>query len=359
MPSNEGKPDQTDQVLGRELSSSNSKAPGQFTRLFFGSEPKRDLAPSPGDSNIDPTHNVTLYGDPNLEKLGNHCDSLNPDAPELFPSENSQSYIEDQKPAAPAQINTLSDLFANQNALNSPAALPAGTFTKLFGDAAIVRPAPVSQPASPETFSGIPTPMPDPVIGQVRSDTLLSNQSSGHQDLPVKALADEFGALPPASGNSQKATRLFSLEKSTSDWMTPLNGPSAFTQVINSSALRAAGEKDRNSAAASNNPPPPSQALSPQVPQPVIPSWPIGSVPAPMVQPPAYVQPQAVLPVMTPVAPSPAFSLPPTPLSAPPPSTAPPAASESKWITYLPLIIALNVLFFLAVLLVLFFALSR
>lgn len=359
MPPNDGKPDQANQISGGELSSSNSKTPGQFTRLFFGAEPTRDLAYSPGDSNIDPTRNVTFYGDPNLEKPGSDCEHLNPDAPELFPGENSQSYIEDRKSAAPAQIHTLSDLFANQNALNAPAAAPAGTFTKLFGDAAMLRSAPVSQPASPDTFSAIPNPMPDPAIGQTRSDTLLSDQSSGHQDLPVKALSDDFGALPPASGNSQKATRLFSLEKSTSDWMSPLNGPSAFTQVINSSALRAAEEKDRNSAATSNNPAPPSQAVSPQVPQPVIPSWPIGGVPAAMAQPPVYAPHQAVLPVMTPVAPSPAFSLPPTPSPAPPPSTALPPASESKWITYLPLIIALNILFFLAVLLVLFFALSR
>jgi len=33
--------------------------------------------------------------------------------------------------------------------------------------------------------------------------------------------------------------------------------------------------------------------------------------------------------------------------------------SEQKWITYLPLIIALNVLFFVAVLLILLFALWR
>jgi hypothetical protein len=43
----------------------------------------------------------------------------------------------------------------------------------------------------------------------------------------------------------------------------------------------------------------------------------------------------------------------------PPASQAPQAAAQSKWIAYLPVIIVINVLFMLAVLLVLFIALRK
>jgi hypothetical protein len=128
-------------------------------------------------------------------------------------------------------------------------------------------------------------------------------------------------------------------------------GPSEFTRVINSSELRAAGQQSLAAGASAGGlaPAPPAAA-----PQPAMPQYPFP--PAPHYQ----IPPQAPLPQYPPPQmPVPQAYFPPAPQVTPPASQAPQAAAQSKWIAYLPVIIVINVLFMLAVLLVLFIALRK
>ena len=159
----------------------------------------------------------------------------------------------------------------------------------------------------------------------------------------------------PAAGNSGAApqagaTRLFTGE-SSAPTMAPLPaGPSEYTRIVSARQLK----ELQQAASPANNPapaPPTGQIQGlPGVPQ--TPTWPIVSAP-PM--PTAAPAPQLTIPPVPhwqpPQVPSALTALPPAPAAASKP--------ESKILTYLPLIIGLNVLFLIAVLLILLFALKR
>ena len=192
---------------------------------------------------------------------------------------------------------------------SAPEAAPGG-FSQLFkGSVAPAQPAPVA-------------PRPAGEYTQMISGAGLTTKPA------------TTSPVAPGAG----ATRLFSGE-SIAPAMAPLpTGPSEYTRVVSARQLR----ELQQSPSATNNAAPPvpaPQMAVPPIPQ-AVPPW-----QSPQVQqaPPLAWQP-----------PQPAI---PTAFPAPPAAPAPKA--ESKILTYLPLIIGLNVLFLIAVLLILLFALKR
>ena len=242
---------------------------------------------------------------------------------ELFKTESAAAAV---KPAvAPTPFSTsgpsgFTELFRTPSAAPQPAAVPPitpsapesapGGFTQLFkGSVASAPPAPVTPKAAGE----------------------FTQMISG------SALTTKPATTSPAAPGAG-ATRLFNGE-SIAPSMAPLPaGPSEYTRVV---SVRQLQELQQSPPAANTAAPPVSapQLTMPPIPQ-AVPSW----------QPPQVQQ-------APPVAWQPPQPVIPTTFPAPPAAPAPKA--ESKILTYLPLIIGLNVLFLIAVLLILLFALKR
>ena len=274
---------------------------------------------------------------------------------------------------------------------DEPALFAPGAFTQLFGpkDQPVERPANSSQPDTfarmfnPEASevqagpanaprfgdgygTGLPAPpLPAPNVSHAEEPFAASPQRVEPEypnQRPFNELPPDFAPSNPPANDLQKATRLFRSDRPTLDGQSAFSGPSAYTRVINSSAQRSAQENAEPNPAVANKPAP---AIV-QAPAPVVPSWPMGSIQAPSVQPAAYLPPQPVqmqmqMPPMTPPAWPQGSSLPAVSQSLAPQPHLPPSEQtiEQKWIAYMPLIIALNVLFFIAALFILIVAVSR
>jgi len=382
LATNDQNRDELDKLFGQPLSDTAAREPGEFTRTFFGQG--RDLQQAGSSPVITPNQDST-------QKLV-----------------ESDQHAPGELPAAPP--GQFTRLFGSLNRDAPPKDLPSGDQGWAYGDQHNERgqfgpgsltepPAPFSQPAKPpgvlpDTFTrvfnfqgleGEPVPPVPPrqevgdVFGTVSPSVVLPTpdqaQLQGHLPLPPSRVepfqeqprAEVQGADAELGGlqrqDPQEATRLFRLEKPTTGLQPPLGGPSAFTRVINSSALRSAEQNEPAYPGAADTP---AQAATPPQLSPA-PVWPIAAFPPPQA-PPAYIAPQpAPMPVQMSPPPMPSLAWPQPPSfpaaavpSVPQPQVPPlQQTSEQKWITYLPLIIALNVLFFVAVLLILLFALWR
>lgn len=312
---------------------------------------------------------------------------------------DSTDFFKSPTPAAPstptaeAPLSPLSaqpgtgrftELFKNESTSSTPKPAPAPTpfsssgpsgFTELFKTSSISAqpsaPSPATSPAPESTPGGFtqlfkgsaPPARPTPVSPKPAGELTQMISGSG---LTSKPPSSSPGNAPQAG-----ATRLFSGE-SSAPAMAPLpSGPSEYTRVVSSRQLRdlQAIPAASNSAAPGSSsqvqgggippvpgwptmPPPPPMPLSatPPLPQLATPPMPHGMPPwqPPQVQvqqPPPYVfQPPQAPNIPTAVPPAPALVAP---------------KAESKILTYLPIIIGLNVLFLIAVLLILLFALKR
>lgn len=254
-------------------------------------------------------------------------------------------------PSAPATAQSFATDLGSQEMPSEKTPMPGG-YTRLFNKL----PPPVQmqqrEAASGEFFSkSFDNALPGPPMG--------SNVNEDPSRVSYRA------PDPPANAprGVQEATGVFSLQNRGTDNLNLQNGPSAYTRIVNASAMRSQQNVEQPSRVPSDPAPafPGGTVLTPPNS-----SWPMGAVSAPSYVPVTYPQTPAVpvhmnVPSVSPgswSAPSPLGMVQATPPSvqfAPPPTPQP--ASTSKLVTYLPLIIALNVLFFLAVLLILVFAL--
>lgn len=320
---------------GKPEPGSAPKQPSEFTRVFFGMELGKAQIDNENQSNA---VSGSPLKDPVPEEVNQPRRALNADAP-------------------PRDLNeggTLSDLFGQVPL--KPINPQSDTFSRLFNNQFETQPAPVPAPDFPVSGRvNRPAPsnaeqLPPEFPGARQNNVNLDDADGG---------SAAFGTSPQ-SGKEQKATKLFSPESAT-DQLT-MGGPSAFTRVIDSSALRSATENAEGHSAAANNSPPATPALASP---PAMPSWPVANMPSSPIYPPVYVPQQPVsvqmpMPAVAPVAwpQTPSFpavntsSLPQPQLQASQPTM------EQRWIAYLPLIIGLNVLLFLTSIFILIFALT-
>jgi hypothetical protein len=299
---------------------------------------------------------------------------------------NPGGFTELFKPAPPAQATS-----AAQQPLSPLSAQPGtGRFTELFKGESISREAP---PAAPTPFSSSgaggfteffktpsvsaqPAPTPPPTLTPAESApggfTQLFKGSVAPKPSPVSPkpageltqMISGSGLTPAQSAESSSAapqagaTRLFT-GGTDAPAMAPLPaGPSEYTRIVSPRQLKdlQSGAPAMNNAA--------SAASAGQMPG--IPSIPgVTPMPAPQLTvPPVTSGAPWQAPQVQVQQPAPYTWQPPQVPSVPtafPPAPAPPVApkAESKILTYLPLIIGLNVLFLIAVLLILLFALKR
>jgi len=231
----------------------------------------------------------------------------------------------------------------------------SGTFDALFRDETTPKPPQASTPSFSQSFSGAGF-LPLAASDQATSSPNIVNE---FPEMPY----DSVGAGPIAFAephprqDPQKATHLFSSDeaKPLAEPLVPLQGPSAYTRVIDSSAQRAADQQRANLSA------PPASVAPPQAPAPasasvpvVAPQWPnpqMYQLPYPP-QPPIS---QQAIPLQQSI-PSPAAGVLPAP-QLPIRTAEQTQTPQPGWIAYLPLIIGLNALLFLTAIFVLIFAL--
>lgn len=304
------------------VSTFESKAPG-FTELFKPQAPAAQAMPT-AQQPLSP-----LSAQPGTGRFT-----------ELFKSQPTSA--SDPKPAAPTPFSGsgasgFTELFKNPATPSQPAATPpvsptqaesgAGGFTQLFK-------------------GSVASPKPNPVSPKPAGE--LTRMISG----------SDLGAQPPSQGSPSVApqggaTRLFTAGASAPA-MAPLPaGPSEYTRIVSPRQLK---DLQQAAPAANNSAATPSPIqMAPPAGVPAVPSPQFATPQPPTVaapwQPP-QVQPVSPYGLQPPQVPSAPAAFPPAPAAAAP-------KAESKLLTYLPLIIGLNVLFLIAVLLILLFALKR
>lgn len=304
------------------LASPAAKAPG-FTELFSGQQPLPSAPPTAAPSNQPGEFTRMMSGAPSASKPPDPNRASSTDIFNLGPTSSEQPV------RASANPGGFTDVFSGQPAAPTPApaaARPQGEFTRMMSGADLAS----RQPAPRD--SSIPTGNTNPV---------------GHS----------------------AATRLFTPSDAVS---APLpTGPSEYTRVVSASQMR-----DLQAAGMNGGPnlsggatPPTAPAGSPMPPSAAWPNMGMPNAPGmpPMTgAPPQMPGPQAAPPMphwQMPPAPQPPQMAWQPPVVAPPmpiPKEAPPLPkNESKVMKYLPLIIGLNVLFLIALLLIVIFALKK
>jgi hypothetical protein len=259
--------------------------------------------------------------------------------------------------------------------------LPHGSFTELFAS-----PKPTA-PKEPVESNWPPRQPAEPASREVPLERDRQMPSVGHSPggspepvVEPKPFSSnsvrDVEDLNSLSGEGGNATRVFSRPSGgpSMDQPSVPSGPSAWTIFQRS-------EKAAPIPAEAPPVPPASQSpgwggLSPEIPSPATPAIPSAPVPAaPYVAPPQvpYTVPQPAMPApavpspQVPAAPLPAspqvsYSIPQPAIPAPPavaPPSQQPAPTPKEKVSYWPLLIVLNVLFIIAVLLILYFALKH
>lgn len=300
-----------------------------------------------------------------------------PDFAELFKSAAPTA----STPAAQVPLSPLSaqpgtgrftELFKNELPSAAPKPAPAPTpfsnsgasgFTELFKGSPISAQPSAPPPPTPPATESTPGGFTQLFKGSVPSARATPVPPKPAGELTQMISGGMASKPPSAPSPGAGATRLFSGESGAAPAMAPLPpGPSEYTRVVSPRQLR---ELQQATPAASSPAPSAATGQAPAMPgAPQMPAWPIpGSAPAPQLASPPM--PQGVPSWQSPqVQVQPAAPLAWQPPQAPaliPPAAAPTPApkAESKILTYLPLIIGLNVLFLIAVLLILLFALKR
>jgi len=379
-------------------SESSVAAPGNFTRMFFGSgAPSGNNQAEVNDSQIPAEARVTLP-----ENESRH----DPLALSQQPAAPFASDTQAEKP----EPGLFTKMFkADSLGISSPgfsAAPPLNSEPDLTS-----QPAPQSWPYQSETdrgnfsdvfrnpFPNDPARAPIPAIAHPPAQSTSSEQPAGFTAMfstaapgPGLSGTDTFSLTNPAfnpqpqdndtltaaphplqmvspSQGTSQATKLFSLGNAAPESLPFQGGPSDYTRIVSGSTLRSSQENPDGSAMPAPNL---SSSNSPQnapiaFPQP--PSWPVGSVAAAPALAPVAIPQMPYMPSPAPpsIATPGAWSMPSPPVQAPvlmppaPPQAAPepPRPPSPPWVTYLPLIIFFNFLFFLIVVLVLFFAFKK
>lgn len=220
-----------------------------------------------------------------------------------------------------------------------------GAFTKMF--------------AGPESAPPVETPRPAPPVPVAQPIQSAAPAWSAPQMAPQPP---QPPAPQPTARGPQDATRIFSGGGSVTPPPPPVmpSGPSEYTKVISGAALRDALTSSQAAPAPPTAPPAPQFTMPPMQPP---------AVPTPQF-PPAPGFPAAAPPPQPQYAvPTPAFSYPVVPPPQPPAMPQPhmpaipgaaqwPPATPPKQRSWMPLLIVLNVLFLLAILIVVIFALK-
>ena len=307
---------EVERLLGTQEDSASSKSPGTFTR-FFELEKVPPHMPS-GASGLEP-------GPPgSYPPLSSARDSLNEDAPPIdtvIPTERTH-----------VESGVWND--ATSSPPNS-AILRPDRFDGFFRNENLTEPARASTPGFGQGFSGAD------FLSFATGDQVTAgfNSAGERPEIPNDSLGTEpIALLKPHPTEDQQATHLFSsLNKPAADPVLPLQGPSDYTRVIDSSAQRTADEEKANLSTPRASVAP-LQVPSAPVPVPA-PQWPNQEL--------YHYPPQASIPsVAAGVVP-----VPPQPVQPAEPKPQP------AWMAYMPLIIGLNVLLFLAAILILVIAL--
>lgn len=377
----EEKQNELEKFFGKSESSVESRPPGQFTRAFFGLDLDKPQPPARSPAG-EPDLPVAVRPDPEPPRAPGQFTRIfgagNVDAqPQEWPAqEQPQAALQTGIPIS--EPGTLTDLFtAPSQVPPRPLHSQPGTFTALFQSDK-----PNSEPApAPEFRQLLSSASPLSSPGLDASGGILPGISRQEKERPREDAG--AGGMPFAEPNRayDPATRIFSSPKPAIGQAPASGGPSAFTRVIASSALRAAEEKADSAVGNSALPPAvsmasiPVPASAPQSPggnMPAQPPPPVQMAMAPVAQvawpqvpqlPSGQMQPPLPGQMPTPPVPQVAWPLAPQLPSAQapqPPQMQPEVQTpQQKWITYLPLIIGLNLLFFLAVILILIFGLTR
>jgi hypothetical protein len=341
-------PGQSNPVPRVEPTPRLEQRPSAFTEAF-GSSRSSSI---PAATDADRTPSRDFFKATNPPDPGTPRD-FPPLAPEAKPGEFTNFFREPQPPVSPSRSDgkSPSDIFFRLNNPSSPSSdqpLPnaspsdAGEFTKFFRD---------QEPAAP-------TPPPPKIQGD------FTRMISG-SDPALRRPSPPVGNANAPDGSG--ATTLFR----PSDRIaapTP-SGPSDYTRVVSGRQLQDLQQGFPNGTGSmALVGAPPGSAPSGPTPQPNA-AWP--NIAAPNMAPPAIPAPQPAVPANPyPAphwqAPAPpqmqppqvAWQVPPTP-NAPPVPRPPAPSGTSKIMQYLPLLIGLNVLFLIALLLIVIFALKR
>jgi hypothetical protein len=364
----EDKQDTLQELFGKRDS---SRSMGQCTREFFGLDTEK---PHPSVRSSKDAPDLPVAVRPNAESSpepGPFTSIFGRGDADMQPREcpaRDQSPSGVQSKSHLPEAGALADLFgAPCEVPSSPLNAQAGTFTDLFQRE--VQNPQIDQRPESGRFSSPAGSVSSLELNDSIGDCPGISPNAGYpprekMDLGCMTHTDTNQAHDPA-----RATRLFPVADPPGEHAADSLGPSAFTQIIASSTLRTIEEKsDRGAATVGSDPQPPPAASVPNIPVPQIASQcPVGNMPPPPVHPylPQQMLPQQPLamqipmPLVSPVAWRPTPQLLSVQAQPPPQMQSEQQTPQQKWITYLPVIVGLNLLFLLAVVFILAFALAR
>ncbi len=364
--------DRDGQQAGKKAGPENpaGKEPGEFTRLFLAgqsgqvSPTPETRAETPG-TNSSPGEFTSLFatqdqGDLAATKGGGDelvaeqpaIETLQPSTMPSFSATGEFTKLVGgpspiAEPSSSKQNKSLTDEFPRQESVQANSASPS------LGVGRAVEPGPVSQEILEEAFRHPLAPR------AVEPLNLKPNNASRQDDPKPRGFTQLFNAAPasaPAPG---------SLNTGNVPRVEVRGAPSDFTRVVRSSEVRQALEKPASQPTSSSPGP---QGIPPAIPQlqPPVLQYQPPQMPQPEYAPPQMpAQPAMLYPVPVPQVYSPQMPQPPQVPGLQMPGLQPPVAPQadasagSKWVAYLPILIVINVLFMVAVLLILFFALRK
>lgn len=363
--------DRDGQEAGKKAGPENpaGKEPGEFTRLFLAGQSGQSTPAPERQEGMPPTSSpgefTGLFGKQDqtaLPATRSGIDEPSADKPTRGNPETStmppfsvtgefarvfEGPSPIAEPSSSKEEKSLTNEFPRQESVQANSAPPAPSLGRT------VEPPPVSQEILEEAFRHPLTPR------SVEPLNLQPNSASRQDDPRPRGFTQLFSAAP-APAHSPDSLNTVNVPQ-----VEVRGAPSDFTRVVRSSEVRQALEKP-----AAQPPPalPNAQGIPPVIPQvqpPVLQYQP--QIPQPQYASPQIPgQPAMQYPVPGPQVYSPQMPQPPQVLGLQMPGVqplVPPQTPEpspgSKWVAYLPILIVINVLFMVAVLLILFFALRH
>lgn len=345
------------------------KEPGEFTRLFLATQASQTRPASAQPEDTPPAASSPGEFTRLFASQDSHAQS-SPTKSMLFEPAADDALTGKSQPSPRPSFSATGE-FAKVSGGMSPTAQPnpqqRESLTDTFPRQAPVQSNPVSTPTGGGNMESVPVSQDilekafgHPLAPRAAEPlNLQPNSAAGKDDAKPRGFTQLFSAAPvsaPPSG---------SLNTLNVPQMEVRGTPSDFTRVVHSSEVRQALEKPTFPAPSPSATGP--QGAMPAIPQvqppvlqyqpPQMPQYPPPQMPG---QPPmqySVPMPQAYAP-QVPMAPQiPSVQMPGfQPPAAPQP---PPASAGAKWAAYLPILIVINILFMVAVLLILFFALRH
>lgn len=362
MPMNDD--DRDRQQAGKEAGAEDSakQEPGEFTRLFLAgqiSPTPETRAETPG-TNSTPGEFTSLFATQDQGDLAatkGRGDEFVADQPAIetlqpstMPSFSATGEFTKPvggpspiaEPSSSKQEKSLTNEFPRQELKSAPL-VPAIDRT--------MEPGPVSQEILEEAFG-------HPLTPRAAEPLNLQPNSASRQDDPKPRGFTQLFSAAPAAIPSQNSLNTVNVPR-----VEVRGAPSDFTRVVRSSEVRQALEKPASQPTSSSSGPQGIPPVTPQLQAPVLQYQPPQ---IPQYAPPQMPgQPAMQYPVPVPQVYSPQMPQPPQVPGLQMPGLQPPVAPQadasagSKWVAYLPILIVINVLFMVAVLLILFFALRH